>query len=600
MTKDELLKLKEEILNLKNPLDSGKVYKHKTAYERFRETALQMPDAKAILYFGLVITYRQLLTLIDNAAKGFSEIGIKYNEVVTMSMLSTPYGLVSFYALDKIGAVMHMVNSATSREETVREIKNFKSKYFVANDIFYGKDIRETLKNAGIEKVIATSLTDGLPIGFKVDKVKFSIIEKLKGINKKEYDGKNIISFEQLLEIGRKSNKEIIPVLTPNRTVAIAYTSGSTGESKAVAATEESIDSMVLTIGITEDKLEPGDIAFTTFPLWIYYSLINMLHEPLCLGAGLALDPLFNPKNVAKRNDFYKFNHWQTIPPYIKAMTKANKKTDCSVWKRILTGGDYYDIKDKLAADSYVARNGGKITIESGYGATECMGGFAYPYYDNPTIGTIGKPALGITVKVIDQETGRELGPNESGIGYIYSPTLMKEYIGNPEATKHNLEYDENGYMRYNTEDLIHYNERGELFHDGRIRRIVLTLDASGNPTKIIPDKTKKTISNIEFIDDCEVITVPDEKRTNRPVAFIVLKSGMEINSDIKKNITEVCKKSLPEYQIPIEYMSIDAIPMTPSKKHDISAMERIYSDRNYNSKASKNIKSKIKSLFRK
>ena len=600
MTKEELKKLREEVLRLENPLDVGKVYNYKTAYERFKEVALERPDSSAILYFGNAITYRQMLTLVDHAAKGFSELGIGYDDVVTASLLSTPYSLVAFYALDKVGAVMHMVNSATSKEETIREIKNFDSKYFVANDIFYGKDMQEVLKTAGIEKVVTTSLVDGLPMGFNIDKAKYTLIEKLKGMSKKDFDGKNVLNFEQLLDLGRKSNKELTPILTPNRTVAIAYTSGSTGECKAVAATEESIDAMVQTIGITDDALVPGDVAFTTFPLWIYYSLINMLHEPLCLGATLALDPLFDPKNLAKRNDMYHFNHWQTIPPYIKMMTKMDKKTDCSHWKRILTGGDYFDNRDKLAADAYIAKNGGTTTVESGYGATECIGGFAYPYYENPSLGTMGKPALGVTVKVLDQETGEELGPNESGVGYVYSPTLMKEYIGLPEATKHNLDYDENGYLRYNTEDLIHYNERGELFHDGRIRRIVLTLDKDGNPTKIIPDKTKKTISLVDVVEECEVITVPDEKRTNRPVAFIVLKEGIEMNSTIEKEINTYCERDLPEYQIPIEYISLDKLPLTSSKKPNVKVLEEMYKNRNTASKEENKVLTKVKSLFKK
>lgn len=600
MTKEYLLELREKVLSLKNPLDSYKVYNHKTAYERFADQAKATPDAAAILYMGNTITYRQMLTLVDNAAKGFSELGIGYDDVVTMSMLATPYSLVAFYALDKIGAVMHMVNSATSKEETIREIKNFNSKYYVANDIFYNKDIKNTLKEAGIEKVVTSSLLDGLPMGFNVDKAKYKLIEKLKGVKEKDFDGKNILNFEQLLEIGRNSDKEIKPVLTPNRTVAIAYTSGSTGESKAVAATEESIDAMVLTIGITEEALVPGDVAFTTFPLWIYYSLINMLHEPLCLGATLALDPLFNPKNLAKRNDLYHFNHWQTIPPYIKTMTKVNKKTDCSGWKRILTGGDYQDLKDKQDADQYIARNGGTATVESGYGATECMGGFAYPYYDNPSVGTMGKPVLGVTVKVLDPDTKEELGPNESGVGYVYSPTLMKEYVGNEEATKHNLEIDENGYKRYNTEDLIHYNEKGELFHDGRIRRIVLTMDANGNPTKIIPDKTKKIINKLDFIDECEVITVPDEKRNNKPVAFIVLKEGTIMNKELENKITDYCKNELPEYQIPTQYFGLDELPLTSSKKPNVKQLEKMYQEMDTECKEKTKVLTKIRGIFRK
>ena len=51
-----------------------------------------------------------------------------------------------------------------------------------------------------------------------------------------------------------------------------------------------------------------------------------MIHEPLSLGVTLALDPLFNPKDIVKRNEQYKFNHWLTIPPYIKTMVDLSTR----------------------------------------------------------------------------------------------------------------------------------------------------------------------------------------------------------------------------------------------------------------------------------
>ena len=141
MTENELRKLKEKVLGLKNAGEIEGILEHKTMYQRIKDTALSKPDAPALLYMGNTITYREFLTLIDTAAKGFSEIGIKYNDVVAMSMLGTPYGIVSMYALDKIGATMHMVNCASSVDEIKREIQNIPTKYFVANDIFCSENM---------------------------------------------------------------------------------------------------------------------------------------------------------------------------------------------------------------------------------------------------------------------------------------------------------------------------------------------------------------------------------------------------------------------------------------------------------------------------
>ena len=197
MTEKELRELKEKVVKLNKAGEIEKILEHKTMYERLKETAERKPDFPALLYFGNVITYRELLTLIDNAAKGFSELGIKYNDVVTMSMLATPYGIVSMYALDKLGATMHMVNCASNVDEIKREISNVPSKYFIGNDIFCSEAIIKLLDSIGVEKIITTSLVDGLPMGFNMDKLKYSFIEKIKAPNKKMYDGVKMINYNQ-------------------------------------------------------------------------------------------------------------------------------------------------------------------------------------------------------------------------------------------------------------------------------------------------------------------------------------------------------------------------------------------------------------------
>ena len=272
MTEKELRELKEKVLKISKAGEIEKILNHKTMYERVRETALCKPDSPAILYMGNVITYREFLTLIDTAAKGFSEIGIKYDDVVAMSMLATPYGIVSMYALDKIGATMHMVNCASNVDEIKREISKVPSKFFVANDIFCTENMRKLLSDIGVEKIVTTSLVDGLPMGLNLDKIKYSFIEKIKGIDKKEFDGINMINFNQLLNIGRRSNLDVDACsFMPNKLVSIAYTSGSTGDSKGCMATWEAIDSLVQVMGMTElGRFEETDVMFSFMDILFY------------------------------------------------------------------------------------------------------------------------------------------------------------------------------------------------------------------------------------------------------------------------------------------------------------------------------------------
>lgn len=573
---NELRKIVEKI-NVAGEID--KVLTYKTVYGRFSDTAKEMPNDIAINYFGNKITYKAFLDIIDTAAKGLAELGVKYGDVVTLTALPTPYGIASFYAIDKLGAVSHMVNSLTNVDEIKRELSNFNSKVFIGNDVFCSKEMQEVYRSAGVEKIITISLNDCMPKKLNKDKITFIIAEKAKGLPKKAYNNSSLYDFNSLLEIGKKSKNQIMTCeYRENKMASVAYTSGSTGNSKACVATWKSIDALIQIMGMTEiGRFEKGDTLLSSFPLWINYSLMNMIHEPLSLGVTLILDPLFKPKNVAKRNDTYKLNHILSSPPYAKMISDLNKKTDFSNLKIFITGGDALSDDIKIKTDQYIKRNGGTAQVVQGYGATECLGSFAYGYYPNPTLGSVGKPCVGNLIKILDQDTGKPCDVNEVGVGYLYSPALMKEYYGDEKATKHNIVPDENGVLWYNTEDLLHINEKGEIFLDGRIRRIVLTFDENGNPTKIIPDKLKKALSDRDDIEKCEVITIPDDERINVSVAYIVPKKKNYSKDALKTSLIEYSKANVPEYMVPKDIVFIDDIPQTSSRKPDLMVLEKIY-----------------------
>lgn len=572
--------LRSKVQKIQTPGEIEKLIQCNTPYGRLAETAAELSGNIAIKYMGNDITYGDLLSLADKMAKGFYELGIRKDDVVTVSLLGTPYAIAAFYALDKLGACQHMVNSSNGIDELKREFQHFDCKYFVANDIFCGDETLAMLKRIGVEKVIVTSLLDGMPKGLSADKAKYTVIEKAKGIKSKLVNGKNIISCQQLITIGESSAAQLTAVpFEENHMAAVAYTSGSTGNSKACTASWRAMDSFIQVLGMTEvGRYNIGDVLFTTFPLWIFYSLLNMLHEPLCLGITVALDPLYEPENLERRNKQYKFNHWPTIPPYIAKMIQLNKDMDCSKWRVVSVGG--VELKDevKLSADQYIKAHGGNAKIVQGYGASEVLGSFSYCYYDNPTIGSLGKPCIGNMFKFVDMQTGKELENATEGLLYIYSPAMMSEYYGDAEATRQSLVKDDNGVTWYNTEDIMRVNERGELFFVDRLRRMTVTIGADGKPNKLIPAKTESCIAAMPEIENCAVITVPDSERENIPVAFVQCKKGKTIT---EADIIRYCQDNIAEYQVPKEVVYIDSIPLTSSQKPDYKELEKSYEERN-------------------
>lgn len=589
MTKEDLLKLKNEILNLEKFSDIESLMPAKTAYSFLYESNKNRKDQFALNYLGRKFTYDELFQKIDECAKGLRELGVKKGDYVSVSMLMTPEAIITFYALSKIGAVAHLINITHNAEEIEHSFKNTDSKLFITNDVFYSKSIKNIIDKVGIEKVVVSSLDDSLFMGFCGDRIKLKLITMIKKLSMLFISDEKCISWKQFEKICKSSSKEVVEEYSKNMPLAIAYTSGSTGHPKAVLTTNEAFNAMPVQLGMTDENFAVGDSIFTTLPTWIYYSLVNNMHNPLCLGVTLDIDPLFNAFKVHKRIKQYKFNHWNTIPAYLDnfVMDKSVVGLDLSFIKSITTGGDFLSPKLKLQAEDLLKKGGNyKIYVGQGYGASELLGSFGYTYSKDMSENSIGKPLVGNKFKVLDLRTGEEVGPNISGELYLYSPALMVGYYGDKEATDKSIVVDNNGIRWYKTEDLAHFNENGELFIDGRLRRIELTKDDKGNPAKVFPDKIKKMILEHPLVDKCEIVMIPDLERITIPVAYIILKDDISLDKTIMSEIIDICRKqNLEKYAIPVDFVSIDKMPLTEALKVDLKKLKEDYINANSNEK---------------
>lgn len=54
--------------------------------------------------------YKDFLKQIDDCARSFKQLGIKHNDVVSICMPNPPEAIISFYALNKIGAIANMIH----------------------------------------------------------------------------------------------------------------------------------------------------------------------------------------------------------------------------------------------------------------------------------------------------------------------------------------------------------------------------------------------------------------------------------------------------------------------------------------------------------
>ena len=596
MEKETLLKLKEQLEKEKEHRKILELMPKDTIYSYLVKCNSDHLEDIAINYLGNQISFEKLFDKIDLCASSLINAGVKPGDYVCLSPLTTPEGIISFYAINKIGAIAHFINPSMSKGEITKHIKETNSKVFITMDLFYSEEMKKAFDEGGIRLSIITSLIDSLPFGLNSDSVKYNLITAYKLHKSAVKNSKNAINWKTFMESGVLLYENYTHPFVPNSPAAVAYTSGSTGESKGVVATNEAFNAIPVLMGLSEGSIQRQDGIFNSLPLWIYYSLGNNTHEPLCLGVTLELDPLLDVKRLDKRFKMYKFNHWNTVPHYVDLAFKGDriKKVDFSRVKTITTGGDFLLEEVKRRADEIIKMGNGTVRVGEGYGTSEVIGCFSFQSNKSYVEGSCGKPLVGNQMMILNPENLEKVNSGESGELYIWSPTMMSGYLNNEEKNNEVFYQDASGQTWLKTGDLAHENEYGELVPDGRIRRIVMTLDENGFPTKIIPEKLKLVVSNHEYVEKVEAITVEDPEVITKAVLFVKLNPGVNESEEVLESIRIYCEENLPSYMVPSPIIVVDEIPLKPSLKPDFDELEKIYHE--YKTKSLSRVRSILKS----
>ena len=199
--------------------------------------------------------------------------------------------------------------------------------------------------------------------------------------------------------------------------------------------------------------------------------------------------------------------------------------------------------------------------IRDGYGQTESVllcGSF--PCIE-PRFGSMGKPAPGIDLQVIDD--GQNILPpdQEGDIAIRIVPErpfgLFQEYWKEPEKT---ASTERNGW--YLTGDRAYRDEDGYFWFVGRSDDVILS---SGY--RIGPFEVESALIEHDAVAESAVVSSPDEKRGEIVKAFIILVPGIEPTEELKKEIQDHVKKVTAPYKYPRKIDFVDVLPKTVSGK---------------------------------
>ena len=556
----------EEQIKTDMPRMSAYAYLYKQNSKYLGRTALS--------YYGRKIIFDELFTRIEETAKALKAMGIKENDIVTISMPNTPEAVYLFYAMSKIGAIANMVDPRTSAEGIQKYIEEVKSDKVIIVDSYYNK-VKPLSENGIVSQIVAVSPAESLPVGLNFGYKVKEFIDTLKDPSLKNEFNEHTINWKQFIEKGKSYTEKTEVEFISNRPLAIEHTGGTTGQPKGVVLSNENINAVALQSVLTGIDMQREHNWLDIMPTFIAYGVGMGLHLPLTIGMETILIPQFDAQKFDELLLKYKPIHMVGVPSYWGTIINSKKlaKKDLSYMIAPTVGGDAMDITLEQNANDYLKEHNCSSKIVKGYGMTEVTGGVSGTVDENNEIGSVGIPFVKTTISIFEPDTENELGYNQDGEVCITGPNTMLGYYENEEATNGILKQHADGKMWIHTGDIGHITENGSLFIVDRIKRMMIRYDGF----KIFPSLIEKVIGSHKAVEACKVVAIDDIEHSQGklPKAHIVLKDGFKPYEDqILAEIQALCAEQLPEYVQPVEYKFREELPLTPIGKIDYLSLE--------------------------
>ena len=531
-------------------------YPNYSAYDLIRESCEKYADLYAYNYFGKRVKYKKFIKQIDQAAKAFLSLGVKMGDIVCLVMPNTPEAIISFYALNKIGAIANMIHPLSGENEFKYYFNLTNCEYVLCIDVAFNK-VNHILDETNVEKVILVEASRSMPEALKMGYTAYNIVMQKKVIIEPSY---LTISWKKFYKSGKKYKGPCEVKGNGNSVGAILYSGGTTGKSKGIELTNHSINAVAISANEACAVLKPKDKVLAILPIFHGFGLGVCVHTTLYFGGTCILVPQFNVNTFDGLLKTYKPNVVVGVPTLYEALLKNPRmgKLDLSFLKCCISGGDSLSTSLKEKIDNFLHERGANIQIRQGYGLTECICGTCLTPQNEYRDGSIGIPYPDTIYRIVEPGTEKELPYGKMGEIIISGPTVMKGYYKEEEETKNVLKTDKYGRTWLHTGDLAIMDSDGFVYYKQRLKRMIIT---SGYC--VYPGQIENVIdSHPDVLMSC-VIGVPHPYKVEVAKAFIVLKQGVKQNEAIINSIKKLCVTNLAKFSVPYEFEFRDSLPKT-------------------------------------
>jgi fatty-acyl-CoA synthase len=523
--------------NLVVPTPSAYVYP--LLIKQLLVNSLSLYGDQEITYRGeLRYSFRKFRQRIGRLASALGMLGVRHGSTVAVMDWDSHRYLESYFAIPMMGATLFTVNVRLSPQQILYTLNDSQAEVVLVHADFVETltQIRDELRF--VRRVVV--LADGQPM----PKTDLPVAGE----------------YETLLE--QASPEFAFGDFDERTRAATFYTTGTTGDPKGVSYSHRDIvlhamaTAMSLCTPRDGQRLHREDVYMPITPMF-HVLAWGMPYIAVMLGLKTVLPGRYVPEVLLRLRETEKVTFSHCVPTILQMLLQAvpDGESTLSGWKLIIGGS-------ALSPALCDAAMGRGIDVFTGYGMSETgpivalaqlPPGFASNNRDDTAANyqnevqmrcSTGRPVPMVDFRVVDENMNDvPRDGKSSGEIVLRAPFLTLGYINKPQASE---ELWAGGYLH--TQDIAVMHPDGFVQIVDRIKDVIKT---GGEWVSSI--EVEALIAEVPGVQECAVIGVPDAKWGERPMAFVVCKSGIRLEPDLicERLLKHVESKRISKYAVP-------------------------------------------------
>ena len=334
--------------------------------------------------------------------------------------------------------------------------------------------------------------------------------------------------------------------LSSDTPAAIVYTSGTTGAAKGAVITHGNLAANARTL-VDAWRITSRDRFLLTLPLFHVHGLGNGVHCWLRSGCRTRLLERFDHQSAAATLLDFRPTLFFGVPTMYVRLLQVDAAVAREIGARLRLCVSGSAPLPAPVLDAFEALYG--VRILERYGMTETLMTVSNPYEGERRAGTVGLPLAGVAARIVDG-AGEDVAEDVEGELIVRSPTLFAGYWNRPDESARAVD---GGWFR--TGDIARRSADGYITLCGRRSDLII----SGG-FNIYPREIEDVIAEHPSVAEVAVAGVPDSRRGEVPVAYVVRRGGSEVD---EAALIGWCRDQLASFKVPRRVMFLERLPRT-------------------------------------